>query len=158
MYKHRVTHGGIVRVGRSAIIFNIPCTIYLYIVFFLFFFCRQYALKQIIVNSKANTKESVLKEAKYVKGMMLLNFKHIDRVFNMFVLYLHLLLNFCFHRILSRLKHPHIVSCYHSFFDKHEENLYILQVWFAVNCSLLLKTLMITDYLKYFFNVHVGLL
>lgn len=54
---------------------------------------RQYALKQIIVNSKANTKESVLKEAK----------------------------------ILSRLKHPHIVSCYHSFFDEHEENLYILQ-------------------------------
>lgn len=54
---------------------------------------RQYALKQISVRTKTNTKESVLKEAK----------------------------------ILSRLKHPHIVTCCHSFFDKDEDNLYILQ-------------------------------
>lgn len=54
---------------------------------------RQYALKQIILNTKSNTKESVLKEA----------------------------------RILSTLKHPHIVTCCNFFFDDLEEHLYILQ-------------------------------
>ncbi|XP_046860481.1 serine/threonine-protein kinase Nek4-like [Xenia sp. Carnegie-2017] len=54
---------------------------------------RQYAMKQIILNSKSNTKESVLKEA----------------------------------RILSKLKHPHIVTCYEFFFDEREECLSIIQ-------------------------------